>query len=518
MPIADKPTRHVGQLPRLLALLALLLPVVTANDAHHNTLDITLASPAAVSNSTSAAWSLLSSPSSFLPTARYGHSSVALPSSIVVTHGYQYDHSASSPLWLSDTWSFSLTGHHWRQALPPCTDRQVVAAVCPCARMGAVLMVAGERAYLYGGDDGGASRGQNSYTYNLFSDLWSVPLAALAADAADESSAVRWQHETTAVDNASLTALGYQLSLYAAAAGVAHAQHTAYVRRVSSGTSELLVFGGMVPRANDSESDSTSDTTGDPGIVATNTLWRLPLSDSSTRQWQLMSCAGPRPAPRYGHSMAGSGVTSSEGYDDVFMYGGFIRGQPNFDDLWLLSLPRNQPSHCRWLLLSPTQPQSSGVQPASRGYATMLASQRFVLLFGGSHCAPGCDCSHELWAFDHALNVWSTPQLVSSEQPQGRYKHTAVAAWPGDTQQASSGCLTVYVFGGESYSPQKYHSDVWRLRYSHIGSGHACESVWEMWMGERPVWEVTAWSIVLLLMVSVALFVRRRVLREIKTN
>ena len=207
---------------------------------------------------------------------------------------------------------------------------------------------------------------------------------------------------------------------------------------------------------------------------------------------------------------------SGESYDALFVYGGFVRGQPNFDDLWRLSLPHDDPTRCEWLLLSPHE--QDRVLPKSRGYATMLASQHFLLLFGGSHCAPGCECSHELWAFDVMRREWSSPQLVSSEQPQGRYKHTAVVAWTGEAAQHSADCTAVYVFGGESYKPQKYHRDVWRLQYSHVGDGHTCASAWQALLGERSVWEVTSWSIVLLLAAFAVLWVRRRVLREIKLS
>jgi len=516
MQAAEKLMRLAVQLVLLLCLTSLspLLPTVTGTESPHHTLDITPASPTAVSANTSAAWSLLSSPSTFLPTARYGHASIALPSSILVTHGYQYDHTTATPLWLSDTYSFSLSWHQWRQVLPPCTERQVVGGVCPCARMGAVLVVAGERAYMYGGDDGGASRGASSYTYNLFGDLWSLPLAALDADVADDAApAVRWQLEETIVDSTALTALGYASSTAETAVSVAHAQHAAYVRRLASGTSELLVFGGMVPRAGDNH--TSTDGTGDNFVKATNTVWRLPLSPSPHRQWQLLSCSGSAPAARYGHSMAGveqSGVGNAA-LSVLYVYGGFVRNQPNFNDLHCLTLPHDQPTHCEWQQLTP-----GSVQPTSRGYATMLASQRFLLLFGGSHCAPGCECSHELWTFDTERHEWSSPQLLSLEQPQGRYKHTAVGEWQAGRKAGLGGCMTMYVFGGESYKPQKYHSDVWRLRYSHMGGGHACESVWEVVLGERTVWEVTAWSIVLLLAVIVILLLRRRVLRQIKTS
>ena len=294
MRAADRLVGPLG-LPLLLPLLtflSLLLPSLTANDSNHHSLDITPVSAGIHSANTTASWSLLSSPSTFLPTARYGHSSIALPSAILISHGYQYDHSTSSPVWLSDSWSFSLTTHRWHQLLPQCTDRQVVGGVCPCARMGATLVDDGERAYLYGGDDGGASRGQSSYTYNLFADLWSLPLAALEAAVADESSsAVQWQLEGTSVDSAVLSAIGYPASSSAAAGSVAHAQHTAHVRRrVADGASDLLVFGGMVPRAG--ETDTAADTTNDPSIVASSALWRLSLSPPSARQWQLMSCSG----------------------------------------------------------------------------------------------------------------------------------------------------------------------------------------------------------------------------------
>ena len=501
---------HASPLLRLLALL----PLSLLASAHGNTLDITPASSAAFSANSTAAWSLLPSPSTFVPTARYGHVSIGLPSAVVVSHGYQYDHSASRPLWLSDTWSFSLATRQWHQALPTCTERQVVSGACPCARMGAVLVVAGERAYLHGGDDGGASRGASSYAYNLFADLWSIPLSALAADTADApSQPARWQLEPTTVDSAALAAVGQFSDDSASATGVPHAQHTGYVRRGVGGTIELIVFGGMTPQASN---DSAG--TADASVVATNTVWRLPLTTPTTRQWQLMSCSGRAPGARYGHSMAGL-ERSAESGDAVYVYGGFVRGEPNLDDLWRLSLPRDRTAHCEWLQLSPPQQQQQqgGVQPASRGYATLLADELFVLMFGGSHCAPGCECSHELWAFDLTLREWSTPQLVSSEQPQARYKHTAVAAWPSEAGRDAGDGVTAYVFGGESYQPQKYHSDVWRLRYSHSG-GRSIDGVWEMLLSGTPLWDVVVGSVVLLLAVAVVLLVRRRVLRQIKTS
>ena len=506
--------KQVNQILLLLTFLLLQLPALIATESLPHTLDISPPSSINASANTSVAWSLLLSRSTFLPTARYGHSSIGLSYSIAVTHGYQFDHSTSTPLWLSDTWSYSLSNHQWRQVFPPCTERQVVGGVCPCGRMGAVWVVDGERAYMYGGDDGGASRGQSSYAYNLFADLWSVPLSSLAADATDSSApAGRWQHENTSVDSWALSALGYSVQASASAASVAHAQHSAYVRRVKNGTSEIVVFGGMIPRARDNH--TTADSTADASVMATNTVWRLPLSAPADRQWQLMSCNGGAPAARYGHTMAGV-EQSADSHDAVYVYGGFARGKPNFGDLWRLLLPHNQPTHCEWLLLSP--PEQHSQQPTARGYATMLASQRFVLMFGGSHCAPGCECSREVWAFDVVLHEWIHPQLVSTEQPQARYKHTAVTAWMGEAERSAGACMTVYVFGGESYKPQKYHSDVWRLRYSHIGGAHTCESAWEIVLGERSVLEVTAWSIVLLLAVAVMLLLRRRVLREIKTS
>ena len=81
--------------------------------------------------------------------------------------------------------------------------------------------------------------------------------------------------------------------------------------------------------------------------------------------------------------------------------------------------------------------------------------------------------------------------------------------------------MTVYVFGGEAYQPQKYHADVWRLHYAHNdGDGQTCGGGggWLVWTDELLVWEIASWSIVLLLAVVVVLLLRRRVLRQIKTS
>ena len=50
--------------------------------------------------------------------------------------------------------------------------------------------------------------------------------------------------------------------------------------------------------------------------------------------------------------------------------------------------------------------------------------------------------------------------------------------------------MTVYVFGGEAYQPQKRRADVWLLHYTHNdGDGQTCVSRagWHVWMDKTLV-------------------------------
>ena len=410
-----------------------------------------------LSNSSSGEWHLLfpgpsSSNDPLQPAARYGHSAASTPDALLVTHGYYYNHTQKQAFWLSDSWSFSYYERRWTQLSPHCSD----ALVCPCARFGASAVLSDNILFLYGGDDGGNSRGERSYTYTLLADLWKMSLRVRP---------YRWALVSTVVPNAALTAAGFVASLLMASQSVPHAQHGAALV-VDDWSRQLLVFGGMVPR----RAGDTEDSAGSEHVAASNQLWALELSAMTDGVWRHLQCMNPPPM-RFGHAMSGA-ITSALSVGVVhtlFMHGGFRRGHGNYGDLWQLRLFSPSSTRCSWTLLSTVTDQAhpaySRVGPYPRGYASLAATSTFLLLFGGSYCSPGCVCSHETWTWDLRDHEWSSPLLRSTpaQLPQGRYKHTGAVS----REEDNGGVVELVVFGGESYHPQRYHADVWLLVYDH---------------------------------------------------
>ena len=378
------------------------------------------------------------------------------PTALVITHGYYYDHQHSTAVWLSDTWAFSHASQQWTNLHPHCNDSGVASLNCPAARFGATATLHDNSLYLYGGDDGGNSAGASSYTYNLLSDLWLLPL---------HSSQPTWSMVATQITPSALLHAGYvSSSLLASIHSLPHAQHTACLLSTPR-SNHLLVFGGMTPR----RTEDKEDTAGSDVIAASHQLWAVDLAGpAEEREWRQLQC-GPSPGERFGHAMTTALQSSSSFVLTLFAYGGFRRGQGNYGDLWRLQLQdwSTASMHCSWTLLSTTTDRTSesfsAVGPYPRGYASLAATSTLLLLFAGALCSPGCVCSHETWAWDLTQCAWSSPTLLTTALPQGRYKQTAVVR----AVEEGDGVVELAVFGGESYHPQMYHADVWLLRYDH---------------------------------------------------
>ena len=485
------------------ALLQLLLPVLLSltgsvqGGPPPDGIDITPFHPLMLSNSSSASWQLLSTPSSPSPwpplslsehpVARYGHSAVSTPTALIITHGYYYDQQHSSAVWLSDTWSFSYSSQSWQLLHPHCNDSGVAANSCPSARFAATATLHDDGLYLYGGDDGGNSAGTTTYTYHLLSDLWLLD---------PHSPQPTWSLVPTVLTPSALLLAGFvSSSALASVHSIPHAQHTACLLSIAQ-SSHLLVFGGLTARRLDDEEDSA----GSQLVAASNQLWAVPLGHAAEdKEWRYFPCTDA-PKERFGHAMTAALHSSSSPLDfSLFVYGGFRRGHVNYGDLWQLQLQDwTRPSlRCSWTLLSTTSDSASAafstIGPNPRGYASLVASATFLLVFAGSHCSPGCVCSHETWAWDVQQRAWSSPPLLTSALPQGRYKHSGVV------KEEGQGVLELAVFGGESYHPQKYHADVWLLRYDHHHT-----SQWTLFGAGGPLWPMQTASPLLLL--SVPLF------------
>ena len=286
-----------------------------------------------------------------------------------------------------------------------------------------------------------------------------------------------WVEVPTAVSPSSLRFAGFVAPTLLPLPSLPHAQHTACL--LPSDPPHLLVFGGMTPRPM----NDTVDSAGGKDVAATNQLWVVALQESanSPSEWRELRCPSP-PDIRFGHSMTSALSVPSPGVGfSVWVYGGFRRGHGNYGDLWRLHTPASpSPQSCTWTLLSSVSTSSSppsSVGPYPRGYASLIATAAFLVLFAGSHCSPGCVCSHETWVWDLHSHQWSSPPLLSADIPQGRYKHTGVVRGVDE-----AGVVDVVAFGGESYQPQKYHADVWMLRYDHWRK----PSQWLPWTSASP--------------------------------
>ena len=468
--------------------------------------DVTPFHPSLPSNVSSATWQLLR-PALFSPTPvhRYGHSSLSTSSILVITHGYYFDHAAHSAVWLSDTWTFSYSSHLWTRIHPPCPPSSSPSPPdCPSGRFGATATAHDGHLLLYGGDDGGHPLGVASYSPSLLSDIWRLPL----------SPPHHWSRLSTSVSTAAILVAGFPASAALAQHGIPHAQHTAAALQGQAGAA-LLVFAGMTPR----QDGDAEDTAGGEGVAASDQLWLLPLiAIDASVEWQRLPCnAGPD--GRFGHAMTAAVPTltpTGAPQSALYVYGGFRRGRGNYGDLWRLLLSDPPSQGCEWTRLSAVEPSASAAAPVlgpyPRGYASLVAGEGYVLLFGGAYCAPGCVCSQETWAWDLQLQRWATPALLTAEAPQGRYKHSGVMR--GVDEQ---GMVEVVVFGGESYHPQKYHADVWLLRYDHWQLGHLLQ--WRLsfdWLSPASLGALTL--LVTCLLLLLVAHHRRRSRRATKTT
>lgn len=379
------------------------------------------------------------------PARRYGHAAAHWDEQdlMIVTHGYYYDVEAQRAEWLSDTWAFDVFGQ-WTMLHDQCQSSE-----CPTARFGSVIVIHNDSLYLSQGDDGGQDQTVDSlhsasYKFSLLDDVWKLPLTWPI-----DKSVSRWVRVTQSTKSVYQSTIQLSASVSSPPARAHHAAVYSQIRSDSSDESfsMMLAFGGMIYN----EADHAK---GDRAITASNDLWRFDLADSS---WTHITCSTPPPA-RFGHAMAMTQPSLRS--VRLFVYGGFMRDQPDYADLWSVVL--NNQLDCVWTELLP-----HSVKPVGRGYPSLVASTlgTHLLMFGGARCKLGCKCLDESWAFDLFANRWSQLAHSGRWKPLGRYKHTAVVRHP-----RGSSVTHMIMFGGESYVPQRYHSDVWEMQFdpTHI--------------------------------------------------
>ena len=426
---------------RSVIVFAVVLSVATAAD-------ITPAHPSLIGRDVAYWTELTPTESNARPSVRYGHSAVAAPRALIVTHGYYYDRRSAQPQWLSDTFAYEYDSNEWTR-INGTTGANVGA---PSARFGLSGVFIDGAIYIHGGDDGGNSKQAVSYEFALFDDTWRMRLTQKLSDS-------YWEPLTFTWDQQSLRRAGYTTAT--ASTTIARAQHGAVAH-----DRYMLVMGGQIPSASGSGANAT---------VSTNDLWYTALSSSSNiATWYFAPCTHP-PPPRFGHSMAA--VTDSNNTTHIYVYGGFSKGKPNFGDLWSVAViftPSQHITQCEWTLLSAESTldhdsaDATMMTPMGRAFSALIAMPQYLLMFGGAHCSPGCKCSAELWLFRLHTHTWSlvsTARSSSSSAPEHRYKHSMVV---GQRHADDSNWIDVYIFGGESYDPQSYHNDLHRLQFALI--------------------------------------------------
>jgi hypothetical protein len=379
------------------------------------------------------------------PSRRYGHAAAYWDEHqlMIITHGYYYDLDTQRAEWLSDTWAFD-SHNQWTMIHGACDN----GALCPNARFGTTSVIHQSSLYLAQGDDGGHDKRSTdplhavSYQYSLLTDVWMLPLTWPL-----DHSSTRWILLTSATSRSHLSTVIQGSKLVTGPAARAH--HAAVISNLQSSTDHtsqamMLSFGGMVY-------DETKNTTDQLAVAASNELWRFGMKD---HLWTQVKCSLSPPV-RFGHAMTSINPTADS--VRLFVYGGFQHDKPDHADLWSVVL-NSRVDDCVWVELLSGQPAT--VAPIGRGYPSLVASSHrtHLLMFGGAHCVTGCQCKDETWSFDLSKNEWSLLHHSSQSRPSSRYKHTAVS------RKVSGSSIThMLVFGGESYVPQRYHSDVWEL-------------------------------------------------------
>ena len=175
--------------------------------------------------------------------------------------------------------------------------------------------------------------------------------------------------------------------------------------------------------------------------------------DTQTFTWTQLSAAAPtpenggsdgdgdgeseaRPAPRYLHAAARC-------EDGFFVFGGYLAGGAFADDLWRLSLVRENddegapPTAFRWKRLKGTGARP----PASMGHAAAADVDGNLWLSGGFGDGSFTNTLH---VYSPKRNRWSKVEAKGA-RPSPRHKHSLVATSDGE----------LLIFGGNDFGPTR---------------------------------------------------------------
>jgi len=346
----------------------------------------------------------------------------------------------------------------------------------PSGRYGFTFALTQEREpkemFFHGGDDGGNLLHAKSYVHNLLGDMWILSLESK-----------KWRSLRPTDDRylrvTQHCSLQHQGSVYLFGGLLALRRDVASSQggRVDSLKEEEALF----------ESPFAQDPHGETSVRDSNQLWRFSLVE---RKWTLIPTSGQLPAPRFG--AASARLQHSQG-SSLCIFGGYLRGSPNYNDLFCLSLPSKSGLEAKeagafvWTLVHPGGPrlEQGFSYPSPRGYSGLEALSSTLFMLAGARCDPGCSCSDEVWAFDTLGGKWQvlrqakpakTVHLAQRDAPVHRYKHTVVLsqnALLGSVQLGEPGTkneeelavvkASMYLFGGESFRPTSYWNDVFRF-------------------------------------------------------
>ena len=165
-------------------------------------------------------------------------------------------------------------------------------------------------------------------------------------------------------------------------------------------TNELLMFGGALVG----------------GTIAKEQLFNLRI-DGAKAQWNEVQTAGPRPGPRYGHTL-----TFSKPY--VILFGGST-GSETLNETWCLDMTQKT---FTWAKLV-----CSGVVPSPRVYHSADLCQYggaagMTIIFGGRDGTGRT--LNDIWGLRrHRDGRWDwtkPPERQDAVTPLGRYQHRSI--------------------------------------------------------------------------------------------
>ena len=313
-----------------------------------------------------------------VPMARFGHTMVSIrrESALLVLNGYMYMYATSAggaskmpsakgreaggpaadatsgPVYMGDTWVFTLATRQWARMRTTGSARPV-----PSFKLCSALLQA-DTVLVVGGDHGGGAGpyqagGYVSHASLLNTSSWSwSPGGSIGVGR----------------QGSSVSVVGGLVVIFGGMEASAEGGHTVHTNRIVVSTVRELLLAMAAEEVVPTWADVTEQ------------------------------CSGAPPEPRRAH---GAVVKDSS----IYIFGGHTTSG-SLNDVWRLhvALRKEGGITCSW---TREHDGFRGAAPSARGSFGLWIAEASIVVVGGAICTPGCTCLDDVWAFDTDTRLWS---------------------------------------------------------------------------------------------------------------